>query len=147
VPIVGYKASDTSRASTIAQASDPDLAVTVAANATYHVDMWLNYEGGTQGASDLKIGFAVPASATFRYSGTYVNSGGNNANEIYAASGLGPLNLGTNGAGNIRGASFHGTLVTAASTGTFALSWAQVTSNATATTIHTGSDLKLTRIG
>jgi hypothetical protein len=147
VPLVAVKPGDTSRSSTTTQTNDPDLTATVAANATYWVDMWLGYEGGTQGASDLKFGFAVPASATLRSSATYTGASGGAITEVYYASGGAALTPGTNGAGNIRGVSLRGTLITAGSSGTFALSWAQNTSSGTATVLHTGSALKLTRIG
>lgn len=147
VPLIGVKASDTSRSNTVAQTNDPDLTVAVAANATYRILMWLNYEGGTQGASDLKIGMAVPASATLRTSCTYVNASGGAVVEVYYASGGTALIPGTNGPGNIRGFRMVGTLITGASSGSLAVSWAQSTSSATATTLHTGSVLEAWRIG
>lgn len=146
VPLVGIKTSDTSRSNTVAQTNDPDLTVTLAANATYEFRMWLNYEGGTQGSSDLKMGMAVPASATARTSCTYVNNSGGATVEVYYASGGTALALGTNGAGNIRGFRMVGTVVTAGTSGSLVLSWAQNTSSATATIIHTGSILKAWRV-
>ena len=143
VPIPRVKAADTSRASATTESNDPDLSMTVAANSTYWVDLFLNYEGGTQGAADLKLGFAVPASATLRSSADYVNSSGGAVTEVYYTSGGAALIPGTNGAGNIRGLSLRGTLITAGSSGTFALSWAQNTSSGTATILHTGSALVL----
>src|ERR1700733_4519961 len=87
VPLAGYKAGSTSRASTTAQSNDPDLIITVAANAIYEFVLWLNYEGGTQGSSDLKMGLAVPASASAVTSATYVNNSGGATVEVYYASG------------------------------------------------------------
>lgn len=147
VPLAAYKASDTSRASNTTQASDPDLTVAVAANCTYWVDVWLNYEGGTQGSSDLKLGFAVPSGATLRSSATFTGQSGGSNTEGYYASGGSALTPGTNGAGNIRGFILHGTLAVSSSAGSLTLSWAQNTSSGTATTIHTGSVLVLQRIG
>ena len=147
IPLVGLKASDTSRASNTTQSNDPDLIVSVAANTAYEFRLWLNYEGGTQGSSDLKLGLAVPASSTARASSTYVNSSGGSVVEAYYTSGAAAQVPGTNGAGNIRGFRMVGTLITGASSGSLALSWAQNTSSGTATTLHTGSVLEVWRVG
>ena len=147
VPLIGLKASDTPRASNTTQANDPDLIVSVAANASYRFLLWLNYEGGTQGSSDLKLGLAVPASSTARGSSTYVNSSGGSVVESYYTSGGAAQVPGTNGAGNIRGYRMVGTLITGASSGSLAVSWAQNTSSGTATILHTGSVLEVWRVG
>jgi hypothetical protein len=147
VPLIGLKASDTSRSNTITQTNDPDLSVAVAANASYRVLMWLGYEGGTQGASDLKLGMVVPASATLRSSATYITQAGTSFTEAYYASGGAALTPGTNGSGNIRGFRLLGTLITSSTSGSLALSWAQNTSSASATVLHTGSVLEAWRIG
>jgi hypothetical protein len=144
VPLVAIKASDTSR-STTSQTNDPDLVITVAANATYEFRLWLNYEGPAQGTADLKLGLSVPASATARTSNTYVNSSGGSVVEGYYASGGTALVPGTNGSGNIRGFRMVGTLVTSSTSGSLALSWAQNTASGS-TTIHTGSILKAWRV-
>ena len=147
VPLIGYKASDTSRSSTTSQTNDPDLIVAVAANAVYYFDLWLNYEGSTQGSSDLKLGMAVPASATLKSSASYVNSSGGSVVEVYYNNGAAALVPGTNGAGNIRGFYMKGTVAISSTSGNVALSWAQNTSSGTATVLHAGSALKLRRIG
>jgi hypothetical protein len=147
VPLVGLKASDTSRASNTTAANDPDLIVQLAANATYEWRTWINYEGGTQGSSDLKIQFtSVPSGATLRGSATYVNASGGAVVEVYVTSGGGSLAAGTNGGGAIRGFRAVGTIVTSSTASGFAISWAQNTSSGTATVVHAGSILKAWRV-
>ena len=146
VPLAGIKTADTSRASTTTAANDPDLIVQLAANATYEWVAWLYYEGGTQGASDLKLDWSsVPAGATIRGSATYVNASGGAVTEIAFTNG-GTLAVGTNGGGAVRGIRAIGTIVTSSTASGFAVKWAQNTSSGTATIVHAGSILRAQRV-
>lgn len=148
VPNTAVKAVDTSRTSNTTLANDPELTLSVAANVVYRFWCYLNYEGGTQGASDIKWSFTVPAGATLRYQMIAVNTAGS----------LSPLLIGptftatstnsaaTNGAGNLMAAVMHGTLDTAGTAGTFVIQWAQNTSSGTSTILHAQSAMTLDRI-
>jgi hypothetical protein len=126
--------------------NDSALFVTVDANAQYFFHLYINYLGGTAGASDLKWGFTFPSGATMRYAGNYLSTGltvqvgaTHIQTDVVAA--------GTNGGGNNLAVDLHGTVFTSSTSGTLQLQWAQNTSSATSTTVGSGSALILTRIG
>lgn len=141
--VTALKADDTSRTTDATPTEDPDLQLAVAANATYALDGYLNFEGGTQGASDLQI--ALHSVGSLRYECIHNDSSGAIGVGISYAGGA-TVVLGTNGAGSLRAASIRGTVINASGAGTLFLSWAQNTSNATATILHAGSWLSLRRI-
>lgn len=146
VPLAAQKTSDTPRATQSAVTSDPDLVVAVAANALYHVEAILAYEGGTQGSSDFKWQWTGPSGAVLTSSPQYKDTTG----AVIAGGGQSltfQLSAGTGGSGNTRTVSQGGTLSTAATSGNFTLQWAQNSSNSAATILHAGSSLVLTRIG
>src|SRR5215472_4200123 len=140
-PLNAYKTADTGRTSTTTATADPDLSIPVVANAWYKWELWLNYEGFTQGSSDLKVGLGIPAGSTVRGSAEYTNASGGTVVEIYWTGGA--LQVGTNGAGAIRGFNSRGTLQMGGTAGSFTLNWAQNTSSGTATIVHTGSYMQL----
>ena len=146
VPIVATKPSDTGRTSTTSITNDPDLQITLAANASYDLTAKLAYKGGTNGASDIQIQVNAPSGATgfwgavrlqitsFPTTTAIYNPFGNN------------VNAGTNGTGNPQPFFIHGS-VTTTTAGTLAVAWAQNTSSVTATTMMAGSLLSCQRIG
>lgn len=139
------KAADTSRTSTTALASDPDLQFTVAASGVYFFWLFIKYEGGTQGSSDFKTGWSVPSGTTMQYSRWGLTTAG--AVDVGTVSDqTGTPAFGTNGAGNSRGYTAMGTLAASTTPGTAAFQWAQGTSNGVATIVHTGSGLVVVRI-
>jgi hypothetical protein len=147
VPFAVVKPGDTSRASNTAVASDPDLTIPgLLANASYEFYCYLNYEGGTQGASDIQWTWAVPASATLRYGLESVNTAGAVTVGVTHA-GADVPSARTNGAGNLLAIYMSGTLVLAGTGGAITLQWAQNTSSATATIVHAQSLLRLRRLG
>lgn len=137
LPLWAVKAGSTSRSATTTLADDADLILPLPRAGTWAFEAWLNYTGGTLGASDLKLSMAYSAASSFGAWGlngittastSQLNAGGN----ALSAS----LSLGTNG-GFFLTADIKGTLV-ATATGTLSLQWAQNTSNATATTLRQG---------
>lgn len=143
-PQVVIKPSDQDLASSTTLQSDNALLAAVLASVTYTFECFLNYEGGTEGSSDIKWNWLVPASAKLRYQASNVSTSGN--------VGGGPVNTdstvvvaGTNGAGVLMGVTMRGTLVMSATAGNIQLQWAQNTSDSTDTIVHAGSSLKLTR--
>ena len=146
VPLVAIKPSDTARTSTTSITNDPDLQVTLAANAIYQITGSLEYKGGTNGSSDIQIQVNGPSGCTgfwgavrlqitsFPTTTAIVNPFGNN------------VNAGTNGTGNPQPFFIHGSCTTTTA-GTLAIAWAQNTSSGTATTLIGGSLLVAQRIG
>lgn len=127
--LFAVKSATTSRASTTTLTADPHLTVTVAANATYMMFCVLGYT--PTGAGGLKYGWIFPSGATMQWTD---NDGAGQAisgtNILNADDGTGPT----------------GMLVTSSTGGTFALRWAQITSNSTATNLLAGCSLYLRRL-
>jgi len=116
----------------------------VAANATYLFTCYLDYEGGTQNASDIKWTWTLPAAATLRYTRLSVTLTGTAA--IGGTfTGASVVTAGTNGAATLMGALMVGSLVMSSTAGSLTLQWAQNTSSATATIVHAQSYLELVR--
>jgi len=115
------------------------LFLPLAANATYFFVCFLDYEGGTQGSSDLKFAWTGPSGYSIRYLLSAITTGGAGTNGfLRAAAGA---SVGTSGAGNTWGAVLTGTAGTGSTAGTLQLQWAQNTSSGTATIVHAGSVL------
>ncbi|BCK73998.1 hypothetical protein Srufu_079510 (plasmid) [Streptomyces libani subsp. rufus] len=154
-PYIVTKTGNTDRVSTTTRTADPDLTMTLAANATYIAEFHL-YTGGSQfaltvtewlvpsGATGLKGAMGPASSAT---EGT---AGNNNADGIAMRSGAhgfgttvtyGRRNVNT----NVCYAIETGT-VTTTSAGTLALGWAQSTSSTTFNRMAVGSWMRVTRI-
>lgn len=137
-----WKSGDTSRTTTTTLTADPDLTLTVPAAGTYRLDGYLDYEGGTGGASDLAISFA--SVGTLRYHIVYAGAGTGGANVGNTNVGGGTVALRTQGAGVLCGASIKGMII-APSSGSITLDWAQNTSSGTATIVHAQSWISLRR--
>lgn len=141
------KSADTGRTSTTSLAADPHLALNVAANATYTIDGFLDYDGAF-GAGGLKVDFTLPASATMRWGllGNVVAETNQKA-ATSTTDQTGSLPVGTYGTGGTHThARLCGHLTTAGTAGTMGLRWAQSASNATATTLYAKSWMRLRRI-
>lgn len=144
VPLLVVKPGDTSRSSTTTLTADPDLTFAVAASATYQWECYLDYEGGVQGNSDLKLQWSVPASATMRFGSQYVSSAG--ATRVFDTSTqASTVTPGSNGAGVLQGIHMQGSVVTSSTAGSVTLTWAQNTSSGTATIVHAQSFLMAQR--
>ncbi|SRR6266581_3187782 len=146
VPLAAYKTADQSVTSSTTLVNDSELVVAVAASAVYFVRCYLNFEGGTAGSSDLKWGWTVPASATFRYTWAGWNNTGSVARAGDGQTATDTPSSATAGAGNLHGVMMTGTLAVAASAGNMQFKWAQNTSSATSTIVHAQSALVLDRI-
>jgi len=145
VPLAVAKTSDQSVTSSTTLVNDTALVLAVAANATYWMELYLNYEGGTANASDLKFGWTFPAGLTIRAQPLLVDPAG--ATRILNTQIQTTVsNAGTQGAGNLSSVGLRGNVTTSGTSGNLQLQWAQNTSNGTATIVHTGSLLVLQRI-
>ncbi len=143
-PNAVVKQADQSVANSVVPVNDTELVLPVLANAQYIFTCFLDYEGGTSNASDLRWQWSVPSAATLRYSASYQQPAGTVIVQLtYPAA---TVNFGiTNGAANLRSVTMLGTLLVGANAGNLQLQWAQSTSSATATTIHAQSSLSLQR--
>lgn len=154
-PYIVTKTGNTDRTSTTTRTADPDLTMSLAANATYIVEFHMYIGGSTfalvvtewfvpSGATGLKGGIGPASSAT---EGT---AGNNNADGVVMRAGshnfgtsltYGRRNVNT----NLCYAVETGT-VTTTSAGTLALAWAQNTSSTTFNRMGVGSWMRVTRI-
>jgi len=145
-PVAAVKTSDESVTSSTALQNDNELVVAVAANATYHLTAYLDYEGGTLGASDLKFGWTFPAGLTMSYVASRIsNITGNPAGGGGVVIQTGVPISGSSGAGNSQSVSMDGTVVVSSTAGSLQLQWAQNTSSGTATIVHAKSYISLQR--
>lgn len=143
VPLAGYKTADLGRTTTT-MAADPDLAVTAAANAIYFVDVVLSYRCAST-TPNFKWTWVLPASAsTSLYHAMYTGAGGGFVSELDLWSET--HTAGCAIAATAYPVTIRGTLATAGTAGTFALSWA-ADSTAGAMTLTSRSHMKLTRTG
>jgi hypothetical protein len=146
-PLAAYKTADQSVTSSTVLVNDSNLFVSVLASATYWFQCYLDFEGGTNGSSDIKVQWNAPTGATLRWQ---VFAGGTAG--IGTPAGIGTrvqgtaYALGTNGPGSLTAASMWGTLAVSTTAGTLQLQWAQNTSNGTATIVHTQSALTLWQV-
>ena len=140
--LYAYKSSDQSVTSSTTLVSDNALFLPVVANATYDFFCYLNYTGGTQGSSDIKLQWTVPPGRRC------ASSRSESAPAAAWASGTPTAPrprsaLGTQGSGTLCGATMIGTLIMSSTAGTLQMEWAQNSSNATATTVKAQSLLRL----
>ena len=133
--------------SSTALGNSASLFLAADANALYAWEMYLLYEGGTLGASDLRFNFAVPSGTTAAFQFLGYNAAGNDETRLgFILPGTDNFG-GTEGAGNLRSLTLSGTVDTAATSGTFQARFAQQASSATSTIIHVGSYMTFERIG
>jgi hypothetical protein len=140
-PLSAYKGSNQSSANSTTLAGDNALFLALQANAVYSFIAVLGYNGGTQGSSDLKLGWSLPSGASMGYS-LYGNTTSGSATDgpWYTASST-PA-LGTNGTGTNLGGVAQGTVATGSTAGTMQLTWAKnSTSDSTLTTVLAASIL------
>lgn len=164
IPMIVSKPSATARASTTTLADDPDLTVQLEANSTYFVEFHIHY--AALDAAKIKTQWTVPSGATGNrcvigmgedgYAWTTAEAGLGATDADAARNTLGRFGVHNYGTTVIYGTRDHATnqayaqetaTVVTSSAGTLALSWAQNTSNATATTVYDTSLMRVTKIG
>jgi len=146
-----YKTGNTSRSSTTTPALDPDLQVSVAANAVYEVRASIGYQSSNANEG-IKYDFQLP-SGTMGYTAsrpevdTYTSFGSINVTETRTvAVSAGTPDTGTTDGGNSFGIQVVGTLATGSTPGTFGVKWSQNSSSGTSLSVLASSNLVLTRI-
>lgn len=150
-PLFARKTATESVTSNTTVQADDHLFVTLEANSTYVLDMWLNGTGADAG--DLKYNFTYPSGTSVAAGAATYNTASTGAAPVINS--LGSASDGTSPtidftAGTIAGVSIsvivRGLVVVGATAGNLALQWAQNSSNGTATTLDAGSYLMLTRV-
>ena len=138
VPLVAYKTSVTTRSSST-KSNDPDLSVTLAANAVYRVVAGINYTGSV----GIATGWTTPGSASGAYVMGFNLSGTGELTNGYAWTAT-PTG-GAAGAGS-SGLAITGMIATGGSGGTFAFQWASSVGG-TNVTVGVGSIMEAQRVG
>lgn len=151
VPVTVHKAAHTDRAATTTLAADPHLTMQVQENARYLVEFTLYY--AALAAAAFKTAWVVPTGTVgsrdvLGPGSTFTDT---NADNMPMRAGVHalttPVAYGTrNHATNLIQARESG-IITTATAGTLALSWAQNVANAAVTRLASGSYLRVTRIG
>lgn len=160
-PQVARKTADTQISASTTAVADPHLTFSVEAGAVYVWEGWVKYDGATGG--DVLLSFSAPSGSLGEWAGhgagiTVIGSSSTptletdtvrtngymqrtEANDVTQSRSFGAL-----GVGNALTAFIKGTLRVGSTAGTFALTWAQNASSATATTLYTDSYISLQRI-
>lgn len=137
------KTADESVTSSAVLQNDDHLLWTIPQAGTYMFDAYLIADSAANAAGDLSVDFTAPA-GTLQFAGhgldTTLASG--NTGTVNAAS-SGTLNYGLSTTATL--VWLHGTLVATAS-GTLQLRWAQQASNASASTVRSGSHLTVRQV-
>ena len=148
----------TPKASTTTVTADTQITFTVDANATYTIEGFLKYSG----PGDFQMGWSIPTGALGEWhgigNGTTVASSSNSntiqtdvstswgytlrteSTDIAATRTYGGIST------NTYGVQVRGTLRVSSTGGTFALTWAQGSSNATGTILYTDSYIRLEKV-
>jgi hypothetical protein len=162
-PMTARKTADTARAATTSLVEDPHLQVDVVAGAVYTVKGIIKYDGPS--AADININFAAPAGSLGEWFGWGVghspvisfNTTPAIVSDSQQSRGY-PIRTETNDVTQARSFGCVGTALTpltamiwgmlrvGSTAGTYALRWAQNTSDASAVTVYTDSYLELQRI-
>ena len=146
VPLVALKGADQSVTSSTTLVNDSALVITPRINCTYWMEMYVDYEGGTNGASDLKGQFTVPSGAAINFSEMHNSASGATTVAMGQRASAATFVAGTNGAGNLLPLECKGTFSMAGTPGNLQFQWGQNGSSGTPTIVHAGSVLMLRRI-
>jgi hypothetical protein len=145
-----YKAGNTARTSTTTPSLDPDLQVSVAANAVYEVRASIGYQSNNSNEG-IKFDFALP-SGTMGYTVakpvqvTVAFGGGTYDFNTTVSDTAGTPDTATTDSATNYGLQVMGTLQTGGTPGTFGFKWAQSSSSGTALNVLANSYLTLSRI-
>lgn len=140
-----YKTSDTSRSSTTTLTADPNLVVSVVANAVYVLSAFIPHTYDP--ACDFKCTISGPSGASMPFwTAWWRTTDGNNI--AGAMPNLGSVLTITSGSGTtVQPLWAQGVLTVGATAGSVAFEWAQNTSSVNAATVKAGALLRLERIG
>lgn len=139
------KQSDQSKTSDASLADDSELTLALAANTKYIIEVDIYFS--TASTPDIKFRHTGPASPTIVHLERWHIVGGGSAfagvtvDTAYSASDIAIDGSGAAGVLHIRGVIHNG-----ANAGTFAIQWAQNTSNGTAATVRAGSQIRYRKV-
>ena len=138
VPLIAAKSADETVASSTAMQADNDLTIAVDANTRYALTMFLLFNAPA--TPDIQIGWSVPAGATLNWHReTSGVTGTTGLTDALVATNTEPI--AGDGADDVF--VIHGFVKVGATAGTVTFQWAQLASDAAATTVRAGSWLKL----
>jgi hypothetical protein len=138
LPQHAWRSSDgTAIVSNTTLANEPVLVLALPASSTWRFTLDILYKGNTAGSGDLKIGWSVPSGCTIRARTAFADTS-LVARFGYLTEALTQA-FGSNGTGSPLGAVVAGQIFMSSTGGSVNLKVAQNTSNATGTTILTGS--------
>lgn len=149
---VAYKAASTSRPSTTTRTADPDLSLTVEANALYRLTGELFWSSGASSAIGWKGAFTVPSGASGAWGLSALDNTGGSTSGLSDVTGIAreissETNAGVVASFSYSPTKFGGFVDTGATAGTLAFTWAQQTSSATGLVLEAYSFISLLRIG
>lgn len=141
---IAYKTATQSVVSSTTPVNDNHLALAVAANTTYRVELYMNTSSGLS-VGDLSWKLTGPTAAVLNM---FVAGGDTTAGASTGPLSIQNLVLNSLASGTARYSPTWavGTLVTSATAGTLQLLWAQNVSDTTATLMNVGSYMYLTRL-
>lgn len=143
------KPSSTDRSSTTTLAGDPHLTVTATAGAVYRLSGYLTWTGGQTGA--FKAAFSVPSGSTGRWSLygpdlSIAASATTSGIRHSSSSSLTTAQLAGSSSTSVAVTALPTGLLTAGASGAFTFQWAQNGSDATVTSLLSGSWMELKRV-
>lgn len=151
IPQTINKPSNTGRSSTATPTIDPDLQMTLEANATYFVEFHLHYAAAD--AAQFRTDWTVPTGATGNKcvigmsASNTGNANADNATGRFGVHGFGTdVTYGTRNNGADQVYALETATVITTNSGTVGINWAQATSNAATTTLYATSFMRVTRI-
>jgi hypothetical protein len=145
VPIVRVKPTDEGPITTTTLQNDNDLILPLDIGATYALDGYLYATGNTIGSGDFKMGFTVPAAATYRFTTWGYSTTSTATMAISAARSSSTASNGVDGSA-ASPIIVRGQVTTTTNSGNLTLQWAENTGSATGTTLLAGSWLMARRI-
>jgi hypothetical protein len=145
VPSAAVKTADQSVTSSTVLVNDTELSLPLAASVTYLFQCYIDYEGGTGGASDIQWLWSLPAGSFMRYTNPHRNLAGTPVAGD-TSTGTATDAASTGGAGVLRALQMMGSIVCGVTAGTLQFRWAQNTSSATSTIVHAQSCVMLQRV-
>lgn len=137
------KAADTARSSTAVAAADPDLTTTLSTG-IYEIEVFLGMSTSGSGGARLQFNFTGTLDTPTQVVMVQQNNGGSWSG--YTQNGIAINGTVTETIGGVD-ETIHGrTSLNVTAGGTFAVYWAQNTSDAAATTMRAGSSMRITKV-
>lgn len=151
LPLEALKTASTDRTSTTTVTADPELVLAVEANAEYIFEFYLRVGGNTTGKIDIQM--TTPSGGSGSYGLTRLSTAAaadsGDPTEVRTST---RIAFGVETTFNPISTTAHqtlnggGRLYVGATAGNFSIDWAQNVSNATATTMHADSWIRLKRV-